>query len=196
MRQRDDTCVQPMGFSCADRKAGSSLASRLGSPTCARCCKLSVSASRGAGWRTSGPIWLRCRTDQSGGPVMIGDVTMKRREFLASSAQLFGGAMISSLLPAAPAGASQNLTELSAAAAVDAMRKGDIKVEDYAGALLGRAKQLESLNAFRTLEPDKLLEAPRDADKARAPGRSLGLLHGLPIPVKDSVNTKALPTSN
>jgi mandelamide amidase len=127
---------------------------------------------------------------------MIGNVKMKRREFLASSAQLFGGAMISTVLPAAPAGASQNLTELSAAAAVDAMRKGDIKAEDYAAVLLGRVKQLESLNAFRTLEPDKLLEAARDADKARASGRSLGLLHGLPIPVKDSVNTKALPTSN
>ena len=41
-----------------------------------------------------------------------------------------------------------------------------------------------------------VLAAARAADKARASGTALGLLHGLPIPVKDSVNTKALPTSN
>jgi Asp-tRNA(Asn)/Glu-tRNA(Gln) amidotransferase A subunit family amidase len=40
------------------------------------------------------------------------------------------------------------------------------------------------------------LEAARAADKARAAGATLGMLHGLPIPVKDSVNTKDLPTSN
>ena len=127
---------------------------------------------------------------------MISEVKMKRREFLASSVQVVGGAMISTVLPGVSAEAAQNLTELTATAAVEAMRKGDIKAEDYAGALLARAKELESLNAFRVLEPDKVLEAARDADKARASGGSLGLLHGLPIPVKDSVNTKALPTSN
>jgi mandelamide amidase len=41
-----------------------------------------------------------------------------------------------------------------------------------------------------------VLEAARAADKARAAGATLGMLHGLPIPVKDSVNTKDLPTSN
>jgi indoleacetamide hydrolase len=40
------------------------------------------------------------------------------------------------------------------------------------------------------------LQAAQAADKARASGATLGLLHGLPIPVKDSVNTKSLPTSN
>ena len=35
----------------------------------------------------------------------------------------------------------------------------------------------------------------RDADRRRVSGVQLGMLHGLPIPVKDSVNTKALPTS-
>jgi len=40
------------------------------------------------------------------------------------------------------------------------------------------------------------MEAARATDKTRASGAVLGALHGLPIPVKDSVNTKALPTSN
>jgi Asp-tRNA(Asn)/Glu-tRNA(Gln) amidotransferase A subunit family amidase len=41
-----------------------------------------------------------------------------------------------------------------------------------------------------------VLEAARAADKPRAAGGTLGVSHGLPIPVKDSVDTKALPTSN
>jgi mandelamide amidase len=88
------------------------------------------------------------------------------------------------------------MTELTATAAVQAMRNGDVKAEDYARALLDRAQALANLNAFRTLDREMVLEAARSADKARAAGQTLGMLHGLPIPVKDSVNTKAFPTSN
>jgi indoleacetamide hydrolase len=88
-----------------------------------------------------------------------------------------------------------NMTELSATAVVEAMRNGDIKAEDYARALLDKAQEFESLNAFRILDREMVLEAARAADKARASGAALGMLHGLPIPVKDSVNTKDLPTS-
>jgi indoleacetamide hydrolase len=87
------------------------------------------------------------------------------------------------------------MIELSAPAAVEAMRNGAMKAEDYALALLDRAEELDNLNAFRVLNREMVLEAARAADKARASGAELGILHGLPIPVKDSVNTKALPTS-
>lgn len=88
------------------------------------------------------------------------------------------------------------LVELSANAAVAAMHRGEVKAEDYATALLARTEALAHLNAFRTLDRTLLLEAARGADRLRAAGAPLGALHGLPIPVKDSVNTKALPTSN
>lgn len=77
-----------------------------------------------------------------------------------------------------------------------AMRAGDMSAEDYARALLGRAQQLEPLNAFRTLDREMVLEAARAADKLRESGGALRALHGLPIPVKDSINTRDLPTSN
>lgn len=76
------------------------------------------------------------------------------------------------------------------------MRRGDITAENYARDLLDRAQSLEQLNAFRTLNGEMVLEAARAADKARSAGAPLGVLHGLPVPVKDSVNTKSLPTSN
>jgi mandelamide amidase len=88
------------------------------------------------------------------------------------------------------------LTDLGAVEAVAAVRSGDVKAEDYARALLDRAAALQGLNAFRTLDPQMVLESARAADQKRASGAPLGSLHGLPIPVKDSANTKALPTSN
>jgi mandelamide amidase len=88
------------------------------------------------------------------------------------------------------------LTDLDASQAVAALRAGEILCEDYARALLDRAQSLAHLNAFRTLDRERVLESARRADKARAEGKTLGRLHGLPIPVKDSVNTRELPTSN
>jgi hypothetical protein len=47
------------------------------------------------------------------------------------------------------------MTDLTATAAVEAMRNGDMKTEDYAKALLDRAQALANLNAFRTLNEGK-----------------------------------------
>ena len=91
--------------------------------------------------------------------------------------------------------AADELIELTATEAVRAMRQGDLKAEDYASALLARCGAGKSLNAFITLEPPRVLEAARAADRLRASGAPLPPLHGLPIPVKDSVNTKDLPTT-
>jgi mandelamide amidase len=124
--------------------------------------------------------------------------SIDRREFLASAGLIAGGAATADAQTTRPDSSNErrNFTDLSAVAALSAIRNGDIKAEDYARALLGRAQHLEGLNAFRTLDTEIVLEAARAADKARASGAVLGTLHGLPIPVKDSVNSKALPTSN
>lgn len=120
-----------------------------------------------------------------------------RRKFLADTVTLLGAGLTSVLLPARQLWADQSaLTDLTAVGAVTAMRNGDIKAEAYARALLDRAQSLVSLNAFRALDREMVLEAARSADKRRGTGAKLGALHGLPIPVKDSVNTKALPTTN
>ena len=86
--------------------------------------------------------------------------------------------------------------EWSAHAAVRVLRTGSLRAEDYASALLVRVIARPGLNAFRSLDPGLLLASARAADLQRAAGRSTGLLHGLPIPVKDSVDSAALPTSN
>ena len=87
------------------------------------------------------------------------------------------------------------LTALSATDAITAMRQGELSAEDYATALLRRCEAGKHLNAFITLDPPRVLEAAREADRRRASGAEPGPLHGLPIPVKDSVNTKDYPTT-
>src|SRR6516162_302631 len=92
----------------------------------------------------------------------MGWTTIQRREYLITTSQVVGGMVVSSILPATPTGAANsNLVELSATAAVAAIRNGDIKAENYARALL------DSLNAFRILDREMVLEAARNADKRR-----------------------------
>lgn len=86
--------------------------------------------------------------------------------------------------------------ELSAVEAVGRMGEGDLKAEDYASALLARCEAGRPLNAFISLSPETVLEAARAADRHRAAGKALGPLHGLPIPIKDSVNTRDYPTTS
>ena len=87
------------------------------------------------------------------------------------------------------------MIELSACDAIAAMHAGEVSAEAYAEALLAQGAAGQPLNAFITLEPDRVREAARAADRLRAAGGSLGRLHGLPIPIKDSVNTKDLRTT-
>jgi mandelamide amidase len=95
--------------------------------------------------------------------------------------------------PAAPA--ASPLTDLSATDAVRHMTHGDFSAETYASALLARCGARRALNAFISFEPERVLEAARARDRERRAGAAPGPLFGLPIPVKDSVNTKDYPTT-
>jgi indoleacetamide hydrolase len=89
----------------------------------------------------------------------------------------------------------RHLHELGVVEAASAIRAGDIKAEALAAALLQRAQALGSLNAFVTLDADTILAAARAADQRRAAGKPLGLLDGVPIALKDNINTAAFPTT-
>ncbi len=84
---------------------------------------------------------------------------------------------------------------LSAGEAVAAMRSGRFTALAYAEALLARCAVGADLNAFITFDPDAVRAAARVADGHRTSGEVLGPLHGLPIPVKDSINTADMPTT-
>ncbi len=115
---------------------------------------------------------------------------MSRREFVVSTlAAAAAGAV------ACGKGGQAGLLELNAVDAVAAMARGDISAEHYASTLLAQCEAGKSLNAFITFDSGKVLDAARAADRHRRSGAALGQLHGLPIPIKDSVNTADLPTT-
>ena len=116
----------------------------------------------------------------------MGATRRQRRDFLKAGAAVAAGGLIDARFALAQANPH---TEMSAVQAVAAMRNGDIKAEDYARALLDRCEALAGLNAFITLDRERVLEDARKADQRRAAGEPPGALHGLPLPVKDSINT-------
>ena len=75
------------------------------------------------------------------------------------------------------------------------MSRGELRAERYAQALLARCEAAHALNAFITLEPERVLEDARARDRERQAGARPGMLFGLRIPVKDSVNTRDYPTT-
>src|SRR5881396_2228531 len=121
---------------------------------------------------------------------------VSRRNFLTGATVLVATSLIGKALDRSTAEASTDLLELSATEAVAMLRRGDVKAEDYAAALLARCDAGKQLNAFISIAPDQVKEAARAADRRRAAGAFLGPLHGLPIPIKDSVNTRDYPTTS
>lgn len=75
------------------------------------------------------------------------------------------------------------------------MESGALTSEQYAEILLRRIASNSDLNAVISLEPDRVISAARAADAIRASGAPTAPLHGLPILVKDSINTADLPTT-
>ncbi len=123
-------------------------------------------------------------------------IKWSRRSFVMSaSSTVAAGAAPITLRALASAGDRDSLFDLSAGEVVARIVRGDLTAERYAGAVLGRCAAERALNAFITLEPDKVLEAARECDRARPDRSPPGPLFGLPIPVKDSVNTRDYPTT-
>ena len=88
-----------------------------------------------------------------------------------------------------------SLIDLTAREAVSAMLRGDISAEAYAEALVIRCESGKHLNAFINFDAARVLEAARKADTSRSMGAELPPLHGLPIPIKDSVNAAGYATT-
>jgi indoleacetamide hydrolase len=119
-----------------------------------------------------------------------------RRSLLRGSAAAAAVAAVRGIALADTGGsAAERLGDLTAVEAVARMTRGELSCERYAEALLTRCRAARALNAFITLEPERVLEQARARDRERRAGAKPGLLYGLPIPVKDSVNTRDYRTT-
>jgi amidase len=91
---------------------------------------------------------------------------------------------------------SDELTKLSATKLAALIRVRAVSPVEVVGAYLHRAEQLNPrLNAIVTINPDALEEA-RIAEAAIMRGDEVGLLHGVPLTIKDTIETKGLKTTS
>jgi len=88
-----------------------------------------------------------------------------------------------------------NLLELTATEAINHIRSGSITAENYVSQLLKRFRETKTLNAVTWIDEGRALEGARSIDVARFNGRTLGSLAGLPLVMKDNINTVGFPTT-
>ncbi len=90
-----------------------------------------------------------------------------------------------------------DLTRLTASEAADLIRRGEIRSEALVGACLARIEAREpTVGAWAHLDRDYALAQARAADEALREGKPAGPLHGVPVGIKDVIDTADLPTEN
>ncbi|MCA0873415.1 amidase [Seohaeicola saemankumensis] len=88
-----------------------------------------------------------------------------------------------------------DLTQLSAAQAAGAIRSGVLTSEALTRAHLGRIEATDAtIRAWAHLDPEAALEQAREMDRIRRAGHATGPLHGVPVGVKDIIDTRDMPT--
>jgi Asp-tRNA(Asn)/Glu-tRNA(Gln) amidotransferase A subunit family amidase len=89
------------------------------------------------------------------------------------------------------------LIELTATEAIHKIRAGEITSEELVQACLDRIDQVNGeIEAWAHQEPEHALDQARRLDAHRAKGEPMGPLHGVPVGVKDIIDTADFPTEN
>jgi len=91
----------------------------------------------------------------------------------------------------------EELIKLTVSEAATAIRDGATTSELLVGAFLARIDaRNEAVGAWAHIEKDYALEQARRADQVRGFGNGTGPLHGVPIGIKDIIDTRDYPTEN
>ncbi len=85
--------------------------------------------------------------------------------------------------------------ERGALEALALMREGLLSSEELVSACLKRIEATEgTVRAWAHLDPEAALKQAREADAIRKAGRPVGALHGIPVGLKDIIDTRDMPT--
>ena len=91
--------------------------------------------------------------------------------------------------------ADRNLA-LGATTLRDRLADGSLRAGELARECLAAAEAGRDLEAWAWLDPDYVATQAEALDAFRASGRSIGPLHGLPVGIKDIIDTAGVPTEN
>ena len=93
--------------------------------------------------------------------------------------------------------AGEPLADLPAAEAARRIREGALTSEELVGACLERIREQEpKVQAWTFLDEEHALAQARAADEARREGHPVSALHGIPVGIKDIIDTGDMPTEN
>jgi Asp-tRNA(Asn)/Glu-tRNA(Gln) amidotransferase A subunit family amidase len=91
----------------------------------------------------------------------------------------------------------RDLADLSALQARDEIVRGAVKCVELAEACLARIEEREpEVKAWAHLDRDYVMRQAEAADRFRGTGRPTGPLHGVPVGLKDIIDTRDFPTEN
>ena len=116
---------------------------------------------------------------------------MPRRKFIAAT-------MAAAASPAAPlfGAAATDLATLTLKQASDLVRRRDASPVDLAQACFNRIDKYDkSINAFITVTRDQALATAREMEAELKSGKWRGPLHGIPIALKDNIDTAGIRTT-
>jgi Asp-tRNA(Asn)/Glu-tRNA(Gln) amidotransferase A subunit family amidase len=89
------------------------------------------------------------------------------------------------------------LARLTAIDLRERLGRGEIKASDVAEAFLQRVDEVEAdVQAWAYLDREHVMRQAAAIDRLRGTGRAIGSLHGLPVGVKDIIDTREMPTEN
>ncbi|NNU80865.1 amidase [Halovulum dunhuangense] len=89
------------------------------------------------------------------------------------------------------------LLDLDACTLRDRIASGALRAVQLAEAYLERVKEREpQVQAFAWHDPEFVMHQARELDRFRATGRAIGPLHGIPVALKDVIDTVRIPTEN
>lgn len=90
-----------------------------------------------------------------------------------------------------------NPARLDASEAAKAIRDGALRSEELVRACIERVDEVDDdVRAWAFLDRDYALAQARRCDEMRASGLPLGPLHGVPVALKDIIDTEDMPTEN
>src|SRR5260370_7620267 len=90
---------------------------------------------------------------------------------------------------------TDEFVKLTATETAAEIARGAVSAEDYVRACLDRIEALDGeIKAFAHLDREHALAQARVLDERRAQRHSIGPLHGIPVAVKDIIDTADYPT--
>ena len=126
---------------------------------------------------------------------------MDRRTFMKTTLVAGAGFALSASMKERAWGASSvegELADLSLSELSRLIREGKITSKEIVTTYLKRIQELDGpkgLNSYITVASDEAMEAADHLDKLAKQGKFKGLLHGLPIAVKDNLDTQGIRTT-